>query len=44
MTKKELEKKLSEYYKKWSDSGLDVYEKIAVKNLERSYKLINLKK
>jgi hypothetical protein len=43
MTKQELEKKISEYYKKWSDSGLNEYEKIALKHLEAKYKLIATK-
>lgn len=37
----QLEKRIGEYYEKWSSpSGLNEYEKIALKYLEARYKLL----
>lgn len=40
MNKQQLEEQIEELLTKWSTSGLNVYEKIALKKLEEKYKKI----
>ena len=39
-TKQELKNQIEKLYKKWSDKGLNEYEKIALKHLEDNYNLV----
>jgi hypothetical protein len=39
-TKEQLEKQIERLLTKWSTTGLNKYEKIALKNLENKYKTL----
>ena len=36
-TPQEIEKQIEKYYSKWSERGLNEYEKIALRHLEEQY-------